>query len=131
MIDWTKPIETVDGRKARVIAHLPDPPGDSNDEGYFVPRMVCVESAICGGFGDVFLVTDRGVRCDDTAWRARYSVPQIREPFIRNVRGKREGWVLKREGINLLSDYRVFETEKAAKEAISSDEIVARMEWEE
>lgn len=93
MIDWNKPIETVDGRAARVIAHLPDPPGDPNDEGYFVPRMVWVESARAHGFGDVFLVTDRGVRCDDTAWRARPSVPQIREPFIRNARVKRKAWI--------------------------------------
>jgi len=124
MIDWNKPIETVDGRKARVIEHLPDPPGDPNDEGYFVPRMVWVESARARGFGDVFLVTDRGVRCDDTAWRARSSVPQIREPFIRNVRGKREGWV---------NIYDVHKTEAAAIQCRSQNEgVVTRfVRWEE
>ncbi len=99
MIDWDKAIETVDGRKALVIGSHPEPRGDPNDEGYFVPRMVWVESARAHGFGDVFLVTDRGVRCDDTAWRAGPSVPQIREPIIRNVRVKREGWVVARASI--------------------------------
>ncbi|MFN8996661.1 MAG: hypothetical protein ACK5X3_23780, partial [Pseudomonadota bacterium] len=59
----------------------------------FVPRMVWVESARDHLFGDVFLVTERGVRCDDTAWRARPSVPEIREPIIRNVRVKRKAWI--------------------------------------
>lgn len=130
MIKWDEPIQAMDGREARVIAHLPDAPRDPNDEGFFVPTMVWVATD-SNGFGDVFLVNDRGVRCDDTAVRARRLVPEMRAPFIRNAPVKREGWALRRKGINLLSDYRVFETEKAAKEAISSDEIVARMEWEE
>ena len=94
MIDWNKPIETVDGRKARMIGSHPEPRGHPDDEGYFVPRMVWVESASAHSFGDVFLVTDRGVRCDDTAWRARPLVPEVREPFIRNAPVKREGWIL-------------------------------------
>jgi len=72
MIDWTKPIETVDGREAlkiptvqlklvHVVYTLPDP--DS-----------------CGSKHDVFLVDDSGCRCDG---RAIYSKSQ--EPFIRNV----------------------------------------------
>jgi len=93
MIDWTKPIETVDGRKALVIGSHPEPRGDPNDEGYFVPRMVWIESTRNSLFGDVFLVMPSGVRCDDTAWRARPSVPEIREPIIRNVPVKRKAWI--------------------------------------
>lgn len=120
MIKWDEPIQAIDGRHARVISRLTGFPDDS-----FTPTMVWVSSAT-NGFGDVFLVNNRGARCDD---RALFSMRQ--EPIIRNAPVKREAWVLKRKGINLLSDYRVFETDKAAKEAISSDEIVARMEWEE
>jgi hypothetical protein len=131
MIDWTKPIETVDGRKALVIGSHPEPRGDPNDEGYFVPRMVWIQSTRNSLFGDVFLVMPSGVRCDDTAWRARPSVPEIREPIIRNAPVKREGWVLKRKFLNLLGDYRVFETEKDAFEASSLSEQLIRIEWEE
>ena len=127
MIDWTKPIETVDGRKARMIEHLPDPPGDPNDEGYFVPRMVWVESARDHLFGDVFLVNDRGVRCDDTAWRARSSVPQIREPIIRNVRVKRKAWI--RLAIH---DYYKGDTKEEIESQITNPNFKAvYCEWEE
>jgi hypothetical protein len=75
MIDWTKPIETMEGRPARKIittrieqSHI-----------IFVPSR---------DWGDVFLVNDSGFRCDD---RALFSARQ--EPFIRNVKVKREGWV--------------------------------------
>ena len=104
MINWDKPIETVDGRKALVIGLHPEPPGDPNDEGHFVPRMVWVESARNHLFGDVFLVMPNGVRCDDTAWRARPSVPEMREPIIRNAPVKREGWVLVEPKKNWTSD---------------------------
>ena len=118
MIDWTKPIETVDGRKALVIGSHPEPRGHPDDEGYFVPRMVWVESARAHGFGDVFLVTDRGIRCDDTAWRARPSVPQIREPIIRNARVKREGWCrMFRERGKLIVDCDVVYSTKESAEA--------------
>ena len=124
MIDWDKPIETVDGRKALVIGSHPEPRGHPDDEGYFVPRMVWIESARAHGFGDVFLVTDRGVRCDDTAWRARPLVPEVREPIIRNARVKREGWV---------NIYGVYETKEDAEKACAVLNVgCARfVRWEE
>ncbi len=79
MIDWTKPIETVDGRGAKIIARLPNAAD--------APTMVWIESDR-NGFGDVFLVNNEGFRCDD---RALFSGRQ--EPFIRNVRVKRKAWV--------------------------------------
>lgn len=127
MIDWNKPIETVDGRAARVIAHLPDPPGDPNDEGYFVPRMVWVESARAHGFGDVFLVTDRGVRCDDTAWRARPSVPEVREPFIRNARVKRKAWIR----LPIYDYYKADTKEECEASITKSGYKAVYCEWEE
>ena len=124
MIDWNKPIETVDGRKALVIGSHPEPRGHPYDEGYFVPRMVWVESTRSHLFGDVFLVMPSGVRCDDTAWRARPSVPEVREPIIRNARVKREGWV---------NIYHVHKTEAAAIQCRSQNEgVVTRfVRWEE
>ena len=82
MIDWDKPIETVDGRGAKIIARLPNAAD--------APTMVWIESDR-NGFGDVFLVNNEGYRCDD---RALFSARQ--EPFIRNAPVKREGWVLMR-----------------------------------
>jgi hypothetical protein len=77
MIDWTKPIETVDGRKARKLRtelrelwHLVYVPSDST--------------------GDVFLVNAEGFRCDDRKPKYPHHNPQ----FIRNVKVKKEGWVL-------------------------------------
>lgn len=121
MIDWTKPIETVDGREARFIG--PEPLASLPEA-----RIVHVKDRKHAPLscGDVFLVNNKGYRCDD---RALFSARQ--EPFIRNVRVKRVAWVLKREGINLLSDYRVFETEKNASDASSFSEEVIRIEWEE
>ena len=119
MIDWTKRIQTVDGRKAKVLTSI-TPVGSDDPAGW----AVYVAAPPGGVFGHVFLVDGQGFRCDDDA-------PIQRQQIIRNARVKREGWVLKGERINRLSDYRVFETEKDAREAIISDEIIARMEWEE
>ncbi len=87
MIDWTKPIETVeDGKPARVmgllsLAMAPSPV--KPDESGFEPMMVWVEGQNNGEWGNVFLVDNQGFRCDD---RALFSARQ--EPFIRNVRVK-------------------------------------------
>ena len=106
MIDWTKPIETVDGRKARLVLHM-----DENQRIIYVNGMMS-ES------GDVFLVNDEGYRCDD---RAIYSKRQ--EPFIRNARVKREGWV---------NIYGVYKTEEEAKKACVADSGRHRfVRWEE
>jgi len=118
MIDWTKPIETVDGREARVIAHLPDPPAaGTTDERFFVTTMVWIASDK-NGFGDVFLVNNRGVGCDDRALFSR-----MQEPIIRNTPVKREGWV---------NIYGVYETEEEAKSACVADSGRQRfVTWEE
>jgi hypothetical protein len=88
MIDWTKPIETVeDGQPARVLGLLalamPSLPIEPDG-----PMMVWVKSDV-NGLGNIFLVDNSGFRCDD---RALFSFRQ--GPFIRNVKVKREGWVL-------------------------------------
>lgn len=105
MIDWTKPIETVDGRKARLV--------EANIEK--LEHIVYTY----GGSGDVFIVNPEGVRCDD---RAVYSKRQ--EPFIRNARVKREGWV---------NIYGVYKTEEEAKKAcVDLDRGCHRfVRWEE
>ena len=107
MIDWTKPIETVDGRKARLVLHL-----DKNQRIIYVNGMMS-ES------GDVFLVNDQGYRCDD---RAIYSKRQ--EAFIRNVPVKREGWV---------NIYAVHETKEDAEKACAdlSGKCARFVRWEE
>jgi hypothetical protein len=101
MIDWTKPIEAVDGRKARLVLHM-----DENQRIIYVNGMMS-ES------GDVFLVNDEG-----------YIYSKRQEPFIRNVRVKREGWV---------NIYAVHKTEAAAIQCRSQHEgVVTRfVRWEE
>ena len=134
MINWDKPIETIDGRKARVIGLHPEPRGNPDDEGYFVPRMVWVESKSNHLFGDVFLVSDGGVRCDDTAWRARPSLPEMRDPIIRNVPIKREGWVVARAGIEapVIERTTLHPTQKAAQAAcVLQKHFPMFVSWEE
>ncbi len=130
MIDWTKPIETTeDGAPARVLGLLSLSMASSPltpDADGFEPMMVWVKGDRNGGWGNIFLINNQGYRCDD---RALFNARQ--EPFIRNVRVKRKGWVLKRKNVALLGDYRVFETEKDAFEASSLSEQLIRIEWEE
>ena len=110
MIDWTKPIETVDGCKAHLI--------QTNATEPEIWHMVHVLGGP-GRYGDVFLVNFEGYRCDD---RAIYSKRQ--EPFIRNARVKREGWV---------NIYGVYKTEEEAKKAcVDEDRNCHRfVGWEE
>jgi hypothetical protein len=111
MIDWNKPIETVEDKlKAKIIARL----SDVED----APTMIWVESDR-NGWGNIFLIDNQGYRCDD---RAIYSKRQ--EPFIRNVRVKREGWV---------NIYGVYKTEEEAKRAcVDLDRGCHRfVRWEE
>ena len=120
MIDWTKPIETVeDEQPARVMGLLSlamEPSPIKPDESGFEPMMVWVESDR-NGLGNIFLVDNRGFRCDD---RALFSARQ--EPFIRNVKVKKEGWVLMRPSSasmdgRYLADDRVYASEAEAKSA--------------
>jgi hypothetical protein len=77
VIDWTKPIETVDGRPARKLVT------GVNELWH------CVYVKTPGFIGDVYLVNHEGHRCDD-----RCTVSEKANQFIRNVKVKKEGWVL-------------------------------------
>ena len=117
MIDWDKPIETVDGCKADLI--------QTNATEPEIWHMVHVLGGP-GRYGDVFIVNHEGFRCDD---RAIYSKRQ--EPFIRNVRVKREGWIVKYKGRHRLWDDHIHSTEENAKQNCPSDCLFVRLEWEE
>lgn len=106
MIDWTKPIETVDGRAARLVEAVIEK----------LQHIVYVY----GKSDDVFLVDPEGYRCDD---RITY-MGKRQELFIRNVRVKREGWV---------NIYGVYKTEEEAKRACADlDKGCHRfVRWEE
>ena len=112
MIDWTKPIETVDGRRARLV--------EANIE-----RLEHIVYTY-GGSGDVFIVNPEGVRCDDSAV---YSKRQ--EPFIRNAPVKREGWVVKMKGKDRLWDDHIYSSEENARRNCPSGCMFVYMEWEE
>lgn len=119
MIDWTKPIETVDGRKARRLHE------SVCGGGHCVYTLPDPES--CGSKHDIFLVDDNGFRCDD---RAIYSKRQ--EPFIRNVKVKREGWIK----LRCIEWCVMAETKEAIEATISPDERnegwkAVYAEWEE
>jgi hypothetical protein len=92
MIDWTKPIETMDRRRVKRVADLA-----------CAGTVIYVYPVSPDNRGDSFIVNHEGYRCDD---RALYSARQ--EPFIRNVKVKREGWV---------NIYAVYKTEDEAKRA--------------
>ena len=105
MIDWNKPIETVDGRKARKIQTVKNELWNI----VFVPGE---------NFGDVFLINDEGCICGER------TILRIRKPFIRNVRVKREGWV---------NIYAVHETKEDAEKACAdlSRKCARFVRWEE
>jgi hypothetical protein len=113
MIDWDKPIETVGGRKARLVeTHRQE-----------LWNIVFVPG---GNFGDVFLVNDEGFCCGE---RTTFSTK--REPFIRNVRAKREGWVVKYKDQDRLWDGHIYSSEKSAVDNSPVQTTVVRMQWEE
>jgi hypothetical protein len=127
MIDWTKPIETVDGRKVNWVADLIE-----------VGTVIYVYPVSPGNPGDVFIVSQEGVRCDD---RAIYSKRQ--EPFIRNVKVKKEGWVLMRPTIEalislsgILAHTHVYPSEEAARNGMDYYKVEpgtkpVHLTWEE
>jgi hypothetical protein len=118
MIDWTKPIETVENvREAKIIGRSPHATCGTG----FIPMVVWVSPQIPGCVGNVFLVNNEGIRCDD---RTVYSGRQ--EPIIRNVKVKKEGWVLMRPPppgalirlSGLLATNHAYPSEKEAREAM-------------
>jgi len=78
MIDWNKPIETVDGRKARVIETL--------RQELWLLVWVAAEYE---GPGDVYIVDVEGCRCDSRSLQMGLQTSQ----FIRNMRVKRKAWI--------------------------------------
>ena len=109
MIDWNKPIETVDGREAK-----------------FVKEMMtgCIVYVLqqFGRRGDVFLVSDKGCRRDDRA-----SDRERQEPFIRNVRVKRKAWIRLP-----IYDYHKADTKEECEASITKSGYKAvYCEWEE
>ena len=124
MIDWNKPIETVDGRKASILCSYPGLERTG-------PKIIHVlnKGQSLYGYGDVFIVNEQGYRCDD---RAIYSKRQ--EPFIRNAPVKREGWVrvINNNGLPFMPGDVVF-SEKASAEAACQKlgGMPAFVTWEE
>ena len=78
-------------------------------------------------FGDVFLVDEKGFRCDDSA-------PEEPMQIIRNAPVKREGWarVISNNGLPLMAGDVVF-SEKASAEVACQKlgGIPAFITWEE
>jgi hypothetical protein len=107
MIDWTKPIETVDGRKARKITTAQNELWNI----VFVPGE---------NFGDVFLVSAEGFICGD-----RTDLGAKRYPFIRNVKVKKEGWT------HALNGAVVFSRREIAEGQALPGEIIYKITWEE
>jgi hypothetical protein len=104
MIDWTKPIETVDGRAAKVLSR-----------GYWRNGVTycVVQFEDDDGNSEIVIVNPT----------TGYQAWSHKGPF-RNVRVKREGWV---------NIYHVHETEAAAIQCRSQNEgVVTRfVRWEE
>ena len=113
MINWDKPIETVDGRKARLVE------ADIEKLQHIV--------YVYGKSDDVFLVDPEGYRCDDRTMGRKYS----QEPFIRNARVKREGWVVKYQDQDRLLDDHIYSSEKSAVDNSPVQTRVVRIQWEE
>ena len=122
MIDWNKPVETVDGRKVKIIGRSPH----ASCGTVFLPMIIWVSPEIPGCVGNVFLVNNEGIRCDD---RTVYSGRQ--EPIIRNVKVKKEGWVLISPKYGIVNRMQIYRTEDQAQEAAMRDEVVCHLTWEE
>ena len=111
MIDWTKPIETVDGRAAKLLSR-----GYwRNGETYCV-----VQFEDDDGNSEIVIVNPT----------TGYHAWSHKGPF-RNVRVKRVAWCLVSPKYCIVNRREYYRTEELAKEAASPDELVARMEWEE
>jgi hypothetical protein len=120
MIDWNKPIETVDGRKATIRHERKVGPTAK-------VFIVEIDPPAGGVFGFAYMVDELGRRCDDFA--------AIDPPvLIRNVRVKREGWgrVNSNGGLPFMIGDVVF-SEKASAEAACQKlgGIPAFITWEE
>jgi hypothetical protein len=119
MIDWTKPIETMDRRRVNWVADLIE-----------VGTVIYVYPVSPDNRGDSFIVNHEGFRVDD---RALFSARQ--EPFIRNVKVKKEGWqTIHRTRHGKYTGSILYESEELAHKAGShfSDYVATvKIEWEE
>ncbi len=115
MIDWNKPIETVDGRGAKLLSCVMPVGGD-----YSSGRAVYVAAPPGAVFGDVFLVDEEGFRCDDSA-----PIPRLQ--IIRNARVKRKAWIKL-----AIHDFYKGETKEEIEKYITNSKYKAvYAEWEE
>lgn len=119
MIDWDKPIETVDGRKARLVE-------THHKELWW--HLVWAASDYEGP-GDVYMVNAEGCRCDSRSIEMGLQTSQ----FIRNVPVKREGWVIKFKGKDRLWDFHIYSSEETAVMHVPAGTVheVVRIQWEE
>ena len=111
MIDWTKPIETVDGLPARVIS--------TDYKGYNgLPLCVVqIEGRHFSRIGYYKVDGNPHTTCD----------------CIRNVRVKREGWVIKFKGKDCLWDFQIYPSEEIAAKHVPSGTVheVVRIKWQQ
>jgi hypothetical protein len=105
MIDWSKPIETVDGYKAHKLASIMGITDQSS--------VHCVRVDIGSGAGEVYLVDNEGFRCDYRASDEERSTRFIRHPQV-----TRNGWVavFKNEKGTYISKH-IFNTKEEAWES--------------
>jgi hypothetical protein len=114
MIDWSKDIETTYGLSAYVLAN--------NIEAGWI--CIVVKEGLRAD--EVFLVDSQGVRCD---FRSLSDTPP--NPFIRNVKVKKEGWVLISPKYGIVNRMQIYRTEDQAREAAMRNEVVCHLTWEE
>ncbi|MCA3380190.1 MAG: hypothetical protein ING08_08095 [Roseomonas sp.] len=117
MIDWTKPIETVDGHPAKVISD------DFRQLGGSVVRLVQYENE---AHSTVSTVNELG-QCTC-----------LSEALIRNRTVKREGWVVIYRGLQWEAHGKIYDNKVDAdlrgtsmEAATGCEWNVARIEWEE
>jgi len=116
MIDWTKPIETVLGRKATIRHERKVGPTAK-------VFIVEIDPPAGGVLGFVYMLDELGRRCDDNA-------PIDSPVFIRNVKVKKEGWVLmvlptKTSFVTFSGP--MYETREKALEAL--EEVLMKMDY--
>ena len=113
MIDWDKPIETVDGRGAKVLSR-----GYwRNGETYCVVQIEDDD-----GNSEIVIVNPT------TGYGAWSSKGQFR-----NARVKREGWVIKFKGKDCLWDFQIYPSEEIAVKHVPSGTVheVVPIKWEQ
>ena len=117
MIDWTKPIETVDGRKARLVETLR----------LELWLLVWVASENEGP-GDFYIVDVEGCRCDSRSIEMGLQTSQ----FIRTARVKRKAWV----SLRCIEFAQMADTKDGIESQISQRDrdngwVACYVEWEE